>query len=62
MLIIFIPITPIMLLAFPAMMLSDTLRNPKHWSTKPYMWYFNTVWIPIVDKVVIPFDKWFDKQ
>lgn len=62
MLVVFIPATPIMILAFPGILLSDAPNNPKHWSAKPYMWYFNNVWITIVDAIVTPFDKWFDNN
>ena len=40
MLIVFIPVLPIMLLAFPMMFLDSN-----HWSCKPYKWYFNNVWL-----------------
>lgn len=42
-LIFFIPVLPIMFLAFPMMFL-----NNKHWSCKPYLWYFNNVWLKVI--------------
>lgn len=43
MLIFFIPVLPIMLLAFPMIFLDD-----KHWTCKPYLWYFKKVWLKVV--------------
>ena len=43
MLIFFIPLLPIMLLAFPMIFLDD-----KHWTCKPYLWYFNNVWLDVL--------------
>ena len=43
MLIFFIPLLPIMLLAFPMIFLDD-----KHWTCKPYLWYFNNVWLNVL--------------
>ena len=43
-LIFFIPILPIMILSFPMMVVNDG-TNKIHWSQKPYLWYFNNVWL-----------------
>lgn len=42
-LIFFIPVLPIMFLAFPMVFLDDT-----HWSCRPYKWYFNNVWLRVL--------------
>lgn len=43
MLIIFIPVIPIVLVAFPMMIL-----DPTHWSCKPYRWYFDNIWLRVI--------------
>jgi len=42
-LIFFIPVLPILFLAFPMMLLDNT-----HWSCKPYIWYFDNVWLNVL--------------
>ena len=42
---IFLPVIPIMFLAFPMIFL-----DLNHWSVKPYLWYFKTVWIPTINQ------------
>jgi Flp pilus assembly protein TadB len=44
MLIVFIPVFPIMILGFPMIMM-NTGTNKTHWTEKPYLWYFNNVWL-----------------
>ena len=47
-LIFFIPVLPIMLLAFPMMVMNHG-TDKIHWSQKPYLWYFNKVWLKALD-------------
>jgi len=58
-LIFFIPILPILVIAFPMMFLDDT-----HWSCRPYMWYFNNVWLNVLKffKIKIKITLWNSKQ
>ena len=42
--IFFIPILPIMLLAFPMTFINEG-TGKVHWTEKPYLWYFNNVWL-----------------
>lgn len=49
-LITFIPVLPIMLLAFPMIFFDEN-----HWSCKPYMWYFKNVWLRVVKLIEIKF-------
>jgi hypothetical protein len=42
--IFFIPILPIMLLAFPMMVMNEG-ADKVHWTQKPYLWYFKNVWL-----------------
>ena len=44
MFIFFIPILPIMLLAFPMIFINQG-TGKEHWTEKPYVWYFNNVWL-----------------
>lgn len=46
--IFFIPVLPIMLLAFP-MMVMNYGTGDVHWSQKPYLWYFDNVWLKALD-------------
>jgi len=48
MLIIFIPVLPILFLAFPMLFTDKT-----HWSCKPYLWYFNNVWLNVLKLIKI---------
>ena len=50
MLICFIPVLPIMLLAFPMQLLNEGTGNV-HWTQKPYLWYFNNVWLRILKAI-----------
>jgi len=47
MLIVFIPVLPIMLLAFPMMVMNEG-ENKVHWTQKPYLWYFKNVWLRLI--------------
>lgn len=49
--IIFIPVLPLMILAFPGVVFADNPNKPTHWTTKPYVWYFNNVWLRIINKI-----------
>lgn len=51
-LIFFIPVLPIMLLAFPMMAINHG-TDKVHWSQKPYLWYFNKVWLKALDTLTI---------
>lgn len=42
--IFFLPIIPIMLLAFPMMVMNEG-TGKVHWTQKPYLWYFKNVWL-----------------
>jgi hypothetical protein len=42
--IFFLPILPIMLLAFPMMVMNEG-TDKVHWTQKPYLWYFKNVWL-----------------
>lgn len=44
MFIFFIPVLPIMILAFPMMVMNEG-TDKLHWTQKPYIWYFNNVWL-----------------
>ena len=52
MLIFFIPVLPIMLLAFPMMVINQG-TDKVHWSQKPYLWYFNNVWLKVLDALTL---------
>jgi CHASE2 domain-containing sensor protein len=52
MLIFFIPVLPIMILAFPMTVMNQG-TNKVHWSQKPYLWYFNKVWLPSLDELML---------
>ena len=51
-LIFFIPVLPIMLLAFPMTVMNQG-TDKVHWSQKPYLWYFNKVWLPSLDELML---------
>ena len=40
----FIPVLPIMLLAFPMIFINEG-TGKVHWTQKPYLWYFDNVWL-----------------
>lgn len=44
----FIPALPIMILAFP-MQLLNAGEDRVHWTQKPYLWYFNNVWLKFLN-------------
>jgi hypothetical protein len=46
-LVFFIPILPVMLLAFPMTVLNAG-TSKIHWTQKPYLWYFNNVWLNFI--------------
>lgn len=48
MFIVFLPIAPFMILAFPAVMMAGPNKLPKHWTARPYLWYFQNVWLKIL--------------
>ena len=50
MLIFFVPILPIMILAFPMIFINHGTGRV-HWSEKPYLWYFNNVWLKSMYKL-----------
>ena len=52
MLIFFIPVLPIMILAFPMTVMNQG-TNKVHWSQKPYLWYFNKVWLRSLDELML---------
>jgi hypothetical protein len=52
MLMVFIPVLPIMLLAFPMMVMNEG-TGKVHWSQKPYLWYFDKVWLKIIKTIGI---------
>ena len=41
---VFLPVLPIILLAFPMVFF---MEETVHWTVKPYIWYFKNVWSPI---------------
>lgn len=47
MFIVFIPVLPIMVLAFPMQFLNEG-TGKIHWTQKPYLWYFNHVWLKLL--------------
>lgn len=50
--IFFTPVLPIMLLAFPMMVMNHG-TDKVHWSQKPYLWYFNNVWLKALDALTL---------
>jgi hypothetical protein len=42
--IFFTPVLPIMLLAFPMTFVNQGTGRV-HWTEKPFLWYFNNVWL-----------------
>jgi hypothetical protein len=46
-LMLFLPVLPILLLAFPMLFL-----NENHWSVRPYIWYFHTIYYPIINNFI----------
>ena len=50
--IFFIPVLPIMLLAFPMTVINQG-TDKVHWSQKPYLWYFNNVWLKALDALTL---------
>jgi hypothetical protein len=42
--IFFTPVLPIMLLAFPMTFVNQG-TGKVHWTEKPFLWYFNNVWL-----------------
>jgi len=48
MVILFVPVLPILLIAFPMIFLND-----KHWTCKPYLWYFKNVWMKYIKLIKI---------
>jgi hypothetical protein len=51
-LIFFLPVLPIMLLAFP-MTFMNYGTDRVHWSQKPYLWYFDNVWLKVIHPFLI---------
>jgi len=52
MFIFFTPVLPIMLLAFPMTAINHG-TDKVHWSQKPYLWYFNKVWLKALDALTL---------
>lgn len=47
-LLFFTPVLPIVVLAFPMSFINDG-TGKIHWTQKPYLWYFNNVWLKALD-------------
>jgi len=52
MIIVFLPILPIMLLAFPMMVMNEGTTNV-HWTQKLYLWWFKNVWLNAIKLIGI---------
>jgi hypothetical protein len=52
MIIIFFPILPVMILAFPMMVMNEGTNNI-HWTQKPYLWWFKNVWLNAIKLIGI---------
>jgi hypothetical protein len=48
----FFPVAPIMILAFPMMVINGG-TGKVHWTQKAYLWYFNNVWLRMLYKLRI---------